>query len=48
MVRSVEVGAARVGFLEVVVAGQVGLEEYLDALVLGSCIALAAVPLPPD
>lgn len=41
-----EVGAARLGFLEVVIGGCIGLMEYLGSLIPAPCIALAVTFLP--
>ena len=47
--RSVEAGAARVGFLEMVVGGGFDLEDYLNALppVPCPCIAFTVLKLTP-
>lgn len=42
-----EVGAAKMDFLEVAVGGWVGFENYLGALTSGPCIALAVLLFPP-
>lgn len=43
-----EADAAKVGFLEAVGGGQVGLEKCPDSLIPASCTALTVLTLPPD